>query len=243
MEGAGLAVDLSLAADLARFARPTRGDRTLVFRIERDLVMAALQEGASVDPMVHRLREASHQAVAQNVEISLKHWEESSRRLIIHRRATLLEIEPHLLQRLARRRSVAEAVRTPLTPGLFLLGHPGSAPIRRILRHRDIPVTQVDHRTGPGCRLRVDDEGRIRLVGEHPDPVTAGWLHRLARRARASERADWRLTRSKLSAALAAGLELDRVIQILEERAGALPSALRQRLRIWAGEDSPKTFA
>jgi hypothetical protein len=162
LEATGLAVDLSLAARLAAFGRPRRGGRTLVFRIERSRVLRACQEGYDVEDFLAGLLGDSGRPVPQNVAFSLRHWEEASRRVSLHRRACLLEIEPELLERLARRRSVAESLGGELAPGLFLLRPCRRGALERFFRSRELPVSVIDHQDRPGSRLP-------RLAPEEPE--------------------------------------------------------------------------
>jgi hypothetical protein len=235
LEAAGLAVDLGLALDLSYLGVPERGDRTLVFRVGREEVTAAFHRGWSAERILRRLSETSARPVAQNLVVTLHQWEERSRRLTLHPRATLLELDPGLLERLARRRSVAEAILAEPAPGLVLLRASRAPAFLRHLRAREILVSHVDHHAPPGRRLRVDPEGRIRVLGEGLDEAAAGWLPRVARRARGNERADWRLLPSRVRRSAEGGLSPERLARLLEERAGPLPPELRVRLLAWAG--------
>jgi hypothetical protein len=241
-EGAGLAVDLGLSLDLSLLGTPERGDRTLVFRLERDEVTTAFHRGWSAERILRRLSETSAMPVAQNLVFTLHQWEERSRRLTLYPEATLLEIDPRLLERLCRRRSLAEAILAEPAPGLVLLK---ASRVQRVLRHlrsREVLVTRVDHSRSPGGRLRVDGEGRVRAGGDELDGEAARWLSRAARRARAGERGDWRILASRVRRAAGQGLGADRLLRLLEARAGPLPPELQIRLLAWGGEAGALTL-
>lgn len=234
-EGAGLAVDLGLALDLSLLGVPERGDRTLVYRLERDEVTSAFHRGWSAERILRRLAEASARPVAQNLVATVHQWEERSRRLTLHTSATLLEIDPALLERLSRRRSMAEAILAEPAPGLVLLKASSVERVLGHLRSREILVTRIDHARAPGTRFRIDGVGRVRLGDRELDEETRGWLSRVARRSRREETGDWRLVRSRVRRAAEEGLEPDRLLRHLELRAGPLPPELKVRLLAWGG--------
>src|SRR5262249_37885910 len=175
LESAGF----GLLAELDRFAERVKLDKAALYRLTRDSVCRGLQSGLTRDQIEETLRARSGMPLPQNVEFTLREWEELFNRIRVRKQAILLEAETEaeLEKRLAELGLVHARRITPTTA----LIDPAAA--RKL----------VQWGKGPGRRVVLHDYAEttndtFKFLDAREIEVRAGWRsplleHRLSRLA------------------------------------------------------------
>ena len=202
---------------------------TAVYRLTRDSVYRALENGSSADTLLTGLRAGSEADLPQNVCIEIREWAALRERIALHRRGRLLEFPGPATRHAAQAQGVQGV---PLGERFLLLP--------------DLPPGQNAGDNGSGLEFkRVDysqplprccsikESGEIKLKTDHPDLLIEAQLDRWAERQPGSE---WRLSQASVAAAVARGARIQELLELLASRlTNALPALLRVALLAWAG--------
>ena len=193
---------------------------TAHYRLTRDAVYRGLESGTSLGDLLDRLREGTDRALPQNIAVEIQEWAALRERIVLYRRARLLEFADA-----EARRAVLEAGASGVPVGdRYLRLEPGDrAP------HR----SSVDYaRPLPRCASVVED-GEVRVSVPHPDLLIAAQLDIWAERAR---RGVWQLRAPGVGAAVRGGRRIDELLDLLDARSRKpIPRLLRVALHAWAG--------
>jgi hypothetical protein len=203
---------------------------TAVYRLTRESVYRALENGSSVEALLAGLRSGSETDLPQNICIEVREWAALREKIALHRRGRLLEFPSQA----TRQAALGEGVQG------FPLGE-------RFLMLPDLPPGQAAGDNGSGRAIkRVDyarplprycsikESGEIQLKTDHPDLLIGAQLDRWAERQPGGE---WRLSQASVAAAVARGERIQELLELLAVRlTNALPALLRVALLAWAGD-------
>jgi Helicase conserved C-terminal domain len=228
LESAGL----GLLAELDRFAERLKLDKAALYRLTRESVCRGLQAGMTREQIEETLRERSGMPLPQNVEFTLREWEELFNRIRIRKRVLLLEAdtESELEKRLAdlgqphaHRVSATSALID--APAARKLVQWGKGPGRRVALYNYAEPTASTFKFVDAREIEVRSTGRSPLLE-----------HRLARLAVPMKNGRFLLDPERTRTAVSA-LGLDAVIRFLEEGSNSslLPDT-RLTLEGWAGK-------
>ncbi|MFQ5808000.1 MAG: helicase-associated domain-containing protein [Armatimonadota bacterium] len=204
---------------------------TAHYRLTRESVYEGLESGTRPEELLTKLGAGSQAELPQNVLAEIREWVGRREQMALRRRACLLEF----VSEAARDAAVADGISaTPVGERFALLtgrvgGGRRAAPLRGVHASKAIDYAQPL----PEC-LSVSEDGVVRLRREHADLLIAAQLDRWAERTGDHT---WRLTACSVSAAIAAGVRIRQLLNLLQERlTRRAPPLLDIALRAWAGQ-------
>ena len=220
---------------LDRFADRVKADKAFEYRLSRESLYRAHQNGMSVGDAVAFLEQASSAPLPQNVLRTLDEWAQSYERIIVRRNAALLHaLDPQVLDALqdtpAAQRyllgrplpRVALASNTPesrerIAQALMALGH--------LPAYSDVP--EAENSRGV---LTLDEAGKVSLLHALPDLYLLQALEEHAER-----RGDgYYLTKAAVRGERTSGESADQIIARWQRwHHGPLPVAFLENLREW----------
>lgn len=228
LESAGL----GLLAELDRFAERVKLDKAALYRLTRDSVYRGLQAGLTREQIEETLRERSGMPLPQNVEFTLREWEELFNRIRVRKRVLLLEAESEseLEKRLAdigqpHAHRVSATTALIDAPAARKLVQWGKGPNRRVVLHNYEEPTTNTFKFVDAREIEVRKTGRSPLLE-----------HRLARLAVPMKNGRFLLDPERTRAAVSA-IGLDAVVRFLEEGGGqSLLPDTRLTIEGWSGK-------
>ncbi|MBU2610165.1 MAG: helicase-associated domain-containing protein [Chloroflexi bacterium] len=211
-------------AFLERHAERTQSHRhTAQYRLTRESIYRGLESGTTLDELFVRLKTGSQTELPQNVVVELREWNSLRERVVLRRRARLLEFPS------------ARALQDALAQGLT-----GNSIAERflLLAHDKQPelqgLTRINYAQALPHNLNVFEDGKIHLNRGTRDLITDAQLSQWAIRLSDLE---WQLTVESVSKVLNEGRKIAELLSFLEARSThSLPSLLKIALRSWAGE-------
>lgn len=250
-------VSEALLLDLDRFAERLGLEHIAQYHLSKASVTHAVQLGLTAEHIQRALEQAAGGAIPQNVRYSLQEWERQARRVELWRATTLLEVdEPALLDTLFADQETRPWLLRRLSPTLaevastqlerlqdalwqrnYLPSQTSAPQYQDILRGSDLPMHEAQWYLLPDGLLQP----RYPLT----DLYLTTELERFTESAAAPSdpandeiaagTAPWRcLTRASLQQALAAGLELERIILFLQRYCvNGVPGSFLVRLKLW----------
>jgi hypothetical protein len=220
---------------LDRFADRVKADKAFEYKLSRESLYRAHQNGMSAAEAVAFLERASSAPLPQNVLRTLEEWAQSYERIIVRRNAALLHaLDPQVLDALQETPAVqryllgrplprvALASNTPesrerIAQALMALGH--------LPAYSDVPESE-----NSSGALRLDESGKVSLLHALPDLYLLQALEEHAER-----RADgYYLTKAAVRGERAGGESADQLIARWQRwHHGPIPAALMEKLRGW----------
>jgi len=220
--------------DIERFADRVGTDRALEYRLTRESVYRAQTMGWAAADVIARLADIAGAELAQNVSRSIEEWQHLHERIVIHRRARLVQAaDADLLTRLV---ADAPAALAPVAPSLARAAD--AAGLMALLGRHDVaPTTRHDPQAAGGVVLAED--GAVAFRQKVPDLFVLGQLQRLA--TWDAPGGVWRLTHAAVQHArqrhtLDAPAQIEAWARLL---AGPAPAWLEQRVKAWSGHYAP----
>jgi hypothetical protein len=206
---------------------------TAYYRLTREAVYRALEQGSTLDELLDRLREGAAMALPQNVETELHSWAALRERITVRREVRLIEYDSQA----ARDAALEKKPNGTAVGDVF------------VLLDADAPLTKAHHyiidytMPLPAC-LYVGENGSIALnlpQSARPDLLLYAQLDRWAERQGDTF---WQLTAESVRAALTTRASLSNLLDLLHSRAlHTLPPLLPEVLRNWAGTPPPANLA
>lgn len=228
-------IDMASPAQLAFVERiaERQGDaqrHVARYALTRDSVYGALESGYDPDAILDALAKGAERDVPANVEAEIRGWAERRERIVLRRRATLLEFPDEAGRQTAMKAGIEGAE----VGDRFLLVASGKrgarAPVRKIANDS---VSKHDYAQPlPPC-VDVSETGRLRLATPHPDLLIRGQLDSWAKRLGDDA---WELSEDSVRAAVKQHRSADELVDFLDSRAMKSVSPLLQiALKAWAG--------
>lgn len=236
-------IDESIIQLLDRFADRVRAEQAIEYRLTRESVYRAQRAGTDAATVIATLERVSSVPLPQNVRRSLEEWGAQHERIVVRRRAPVLEtVDAATLDALYADPTIGALLGRRAGPTIALVPPANLTPLDDRLIARDrLPATTVGDEvaravaTGaPRPLYQVDASGQVTFRQRLPSVY--------ARRALAAfaDDADGqpRITPASLRRAARAGLDADRVIATLERlHAGPVPddvlTLVRESTRDW----------
>lgn len=215
--------------ELEHFADRLSTDRAIEFELTRSSLYRAQSSGQGAEAVIARLAELTGAEVPQNVARTLREWQAIHERIVVHRRARLLQVaDPALLESLQQ--AAGDALR-PLSATMALVTDAGV--LRHALQQSEISPVRTHDRRGAGGLL-LDEEGAVSFRHKVPHIYLVGQVQQLAEWEEAAGR--WRLTPASVRKArddygMDAAVQLEAWHTLL---ATAPPPWLGQRIKAWA---------
>ncbi len=224
-------------AFLERHAERAKSQRhTAHYRLTRESVYRGLEGGTSLPDLLEKLQSGSQAELPQNVAVELREWASLRERVVLRRRARLMEFpSAHALQA-----GLSQGLTGSVVAERFLLldSHSDSLPSLAMINYAK-PLPQ---------NLSVTESGLIHLPRGSHDLMTVAQLNQWAVGKSDSE---WQLTAESVAAALKPGRKISELLNLLNTRLvpnrpadkytpppPSIPPLLELALRSWAG----KTF-
>jgi hypothetical protein len=248
--------------DLDRFAERVSLEHIAQYHLSKASVTHAVQLGLTAEHIQQALEQAAGGAIPQNVRYSLQEWERQARRIELWRATTLLEVDqpalldelfedqetrPWLLRRLSPTLAeVASARLAHIQDALWqrnYLPSQTSAPrYQDILSGAELPTQEAQWYLLPDGLLQprypltdlylTTELERFTESSAAPSPAPPD--SQAANHSPANSPTWRRLTRASLQQALAAGLELERIILFLQKYCvNGVPGSFLVRLKLW----------
>jgi Helicase conserved C-terminal domain len=173
METAGV----PLLVELDRFAERVRLDRVALYRLTRATLYRGLQDGLTLDEVLHILETRNGGPLPQNVAYSLAEWERLYQRIHVQRAVTLVEAtDDEELQALRALPELAEAREV----GPRILAAPADVDLSRFRRK----VQSFDYTAPIANALQFESATRFRVL---PGALSPRLRHRLLQLAEPEE--------------------------------------------------------
>ena len=204
--------------------RTSANQHTAHYRLTRESVYGALEQGGELETLLQRLSAGASQPLPPNVARELQDWAARREQLTLRQFTRIIEF--------ADAEARAQAIQK---------GQAGTAIGERFLRIEGKATPGLGSRLGfinyaqplPPC-LSANEDGEINLDAATRDLLIEAQLGTWAER----EGAAWRLTAHSVRAALRQGLGLNQLMALFETRLkGRLPPLLHVALQAWGGED------
>ncbi len=211
-------------AFLERHAERTQSHRhTALYRLTRESVYRGLESGTTLGKLLDRLQTGAQAELPQNILVELREWASLRERIVLRRRARLMEFPS------------AQALQNGLSRELT-----GSVVAERFLL-LDSPskllasgLTRINYARPLAKNLTVTESGTIHQKPGSNDLITAA---QLSQWAICNTEAEWQLTAENVAAVLKPGRKINELLILLENRLShPLPPLLEIALRSWAGE-------
>ena len=220
-------------AFLERHAERTQSQRhTAHYRLTRESVYRGLESGSSLDDFVNTLQLGSQTELSQNVLVELHEWASLRERILLRRKARLVEFPS------------AGALNVGLTQGLT-----GAVVAERFLLLNAAPPSSgwntIDYTKPLPQNLTLTETGLIHWKRNINDLMTAA---QLTQWAAPTINGDWQLRPESVATALKPGKKLTELLTLLQNRIipnipaskyarvePVIPPILEIALRSWAG--------
>lgn len=224
-------VGLSTLATLERIAAREKVETAAVsYRLTRESVYAALQEGETVKSLLAFLEEVTHLPVPQNVTRTLREWGMQHQRIVVRPRGMVVQVDaPEILERVLEEPRLRDRLVRLDERAAWVPSEEAERVQRRLRSLELLPAVSRGPEADLPDSLRWDD-GLLWPRKGLPSIYVTGTLRRFAE----EEEGAWRLTQCSVRSAVNAGLEVPDLIERLEAMAGhALPEEWQKRLRVW----------
>ena len=207
---------------------------TAQYRLTCDSVYEGMQRGIGVDRLLELLATGSQVELPSNVAFEIRTWAALRGRIVLRRRADLLEFPDAS----ARQKATAGGTAGLAVGERFLL-LPGSGAASS---NTDHVASSIDYLDPPANgSLLLSEDGLVTIVPEHSNLLTVGYLQLWASHERDEA---WRLSRASVQQAIKSGRTLAELMGFLQARLKrAIPGILVVALRAWAGESAKAGMA
>ncbi|MCS7087259.1 MAG: helicase-associated domain-containing protein [Thermoflexales bacterium] len=221
--------------DLERFVDLQSADRALTYQLTRESVYRAQLQGWNVPRIVRFLEEHSGRLPA-NVRRTLEEWEAQHQRIVVRRRACVVQLADAALQA-----DVLESLRAfaprALGPRFVLVPAAPDEVVRALQRDGWSPHVRAASETEPEASIAED--GTITLFTSLPSLHLIDHLRQVAEVANGDVdqpfREPPRITRESVQRAMERGMTLEKYLETLTQlNRGALPTVLVERIRQWS---------
>jgi hypothetical protein len=205
---------------------------TAQYRLSREALYQALEQGATLEAILERLRTGAMAELPQNVVAELESWAALRERMALHRAARLVEFA----SRSARDNALKRSLQGRAVGEHFVLLAPDAPDPAHIQQRIDYT------RLLPPC-LQISEDGLIELhaVTEAIDLLIADQLHRWAEPQGVGR---WRLTQASVTAGLKAKRTSSDLFSLLRSRGlRSLPPLLHEVLNHWMQQPAPVGLA
>jgi hypothetical protein len=205
---------------LDRLAERVSVQQAIEYRITRESIYSAQQSGMEANDILSYLDEVSTVPIPQNVRRSIEEWVEQNNRVVVRRRASLLQtVDAAALDALYARADVASLLGRRVAPTAALVAYSNLAAVNAALVNRDgpIPALSEGNDSDRAHTIQVGEDGSIVFL----DRLPSVYVERRVRAvADADENGTYRLTRSSLRRA-ARTLGSDEIVNALSHLQGA----------------------
>ena len=229
-------VSLSTLAWLDLFAERQRADiGAFEYQITRDSVYRAQQLEMSADSIMQWLKQATGQALPQNVQRTLQEWGAHHQRIVFRSGVSLLQAaNANLLEDLLETYQTGRYLNRALTPEVALIKKGKDNALVSALIDRDIlPAVSGDQPQSADHSVHIEADGTITPVHAVPSLHLRGRLARLA-----EEKNDGRWQLTPASARKSGGSKV-KVLKMLDElkrlNRGDLPDTVLTQVKAWGG--------
>jgi hypothetical protein len=195
---------------------------TAHYRLTRESVYRGLESGMTLEGLVEKLQSGSQTELPQNVAVELREWASLRERIVVRRRARLMEFHS------------AQALQNGLSQGLT-----GNVVAERFLltdsRSALLPgLTVINYAKPLPQNLSVTESAIIHLQRGSHDLMTAAQLNQWAVH---NSHTEWQLTAESVAAALKPGRKIAELLTLLKNRLSRpIHPLVELTLRSWAGE-------
>jgi hypothetical protein len=228
-------VSLQLLSQLDAFAMREKVDATAFeYRLTRESVYTAQQNGLDAATITRFLDEWTHNELPQNVRRSLTEWAAHHERIVFRTGVSLLQAADHeLLNELLADKEMGGLLARAVGPTAALIKKGKQNSVIAALRQRDIlpAVSEADPVTADKTVI-ADADGRLRSIHAVPSVYLSGRLAPFAETA-----ADgWRLTEKSVRRAGGSRGKVETILKELNRLCrGGLPAPLIERVKAWGG--------
>ncbi|MGC9399889.1 MAG: helicase-associated domain-containing protein [Anaerolineae bacterium] len=206
----------------------------VAYRITRESVYRALQAGETLSTVLQFLEEVTEVPVPQNVERTLREWGAQHERIVLRQPVLVIQVDsPERLQALQEDPTLGKALHPLDATTAWVPSHSALKVERRLWELEMLPTLSGGREADLPHSLRWNDEDGT-LYPRHPLPslYVTGTVERFAE----PDGAGWRLSPGSVRQAVAAGLEVPEMIELLETMLGAqLSPKWEKRLKAWGG--------
>ncbi|MGH9766719.1 MAG: helicase-associated domain-containing protein [Blastocatellia bacterium] len=209
-----------------------KADAAIVtYRLTRESVYAALEEGVEAKQLLQTLETGSQHPLPPGVARTLGDWAARRERLAVRINASVLEF-PDAAARDAALTS--GKIKGASVGERFILTGQSEQALKRALRLGAV----ISYDPIPPHPLEIKDDGEVRINPARRDLLIAGELAAVAEATEDPLR--WRITRESVLAARSRGRTAGEIIDRLENRAAvqAMPLFLRYAIQGWLGDKS-----
>lgn len=229
-------VSLAVLAQLDLFAQRESVDLgAFQYRLARESVYQAQQQGMSVSDVITFLEQTSDTALPQNVRRSLDEWAAHHERIVFRTGVSLLQAaDSELLASLLDTPPVAKHLARKVTPNVVLIKKRRRKQLLSALVEQGLfPATSEAQAQDLAQSVVIHADGSIRPLHAVPSLHLGGRLSRLA-----EETADgnWQLTPASVQQASG---DKNKVRQLLHElrelQRGPFPASLVDQIKAWGG--------
>jgi hypothetical protein len=229
-------VRLALLARLDLFAQRESVDRgAFQYRLARESVYQAQQQGMSASEVIAFLEQTSETALPQNVRRSLDEWAAHHERIVFRSGVSLLQAaDGQLLDSLLNTPPVSEHLARVVAPDVVLIKKERHKQLLSALVEQGLfPATSAAQAQDLAQGIALQDDGSIQSLHAVPSLYLRGRLSRLAEK---TGDGTWRLDPDLVRQV---GGSKDKVLQILVElremQRGPFPNGLADQIKAWGG--------
>lgn len=227
-------VSLSILVAIERIAqRETVQEAAVGYRLTRDSIYRALQQGASIGSICAFLRQITGQPLPQNVERTLEEWGGQHERIVVRRNVLVLQTNtPEQLEQL-----LADTVLKGLLQRVD--AHTALANAQHLPKLRErlwelqiLPaISKGPEADLPHSLLWEDEEGRLLPRTSPPSLYVSSLVSQFAM----AEGSGWRLTPASVREAAQRGFSAPEMLAQIERLTGTVPSPeWQKRLKAWS---------
>jgi hypothetical protein len=237
-------VNLAVLAQLDLFADRESADRgAFQYRLSRESVYRAQQQGMNVDDVIRFLEEASDTDLPQNVRRSLDEWAAHHERIVFRTGVSLLQAaDAELLAELMDTPQTGQHLARAVSPQVALLKkNRHKQLVAALLEQHCFPaISQVGQDTRQS--VVIHEDGRVQPLYAVPSLYLRGKLSRLA-----EERdGGWHITPESVRRAGGSKNKVRRLLDELRElQRGPFPQDLAEQIKAWGsyyGQAAAKTL-
>jgi hypothetical protein len=207
--------------------RQSVAEAVVNYRLTRESVYAALEEGVEAQQLLQTLERGSRHPLPPGVARTLSDWAARRERLSLRLDASVLEFAD------AAARDAALAARQVKGAAIgerFLLVQESEAQLRRCLPLGGV----VKYEPAPPRALDIANDGAVTINPAQHDLLIAGELAAVAEPT--ADPLRWRVTQNSVQAARGRGFTAEQILDRLDKRASILvPPFLRYAIKAWCG--------
>ena len=223
---------------LDRFADRVKADKAFEYKLSRESLYRAHQNGMSADDAIAFLEQASAAPLPQNVLRTLQEWAQSYERIIVRRNAALLHVlDPQVLDDLQQTPAASRHLLGRPLPRVALADSSAESRERisqALMALGELPAYSDTPGVENACGvLTLDESGRVSLLHALPD------LYLLQSLEEHAERRDdaYYLTRAAVRNDRQSGEAGEQIIARWQRwHHGPLPASLLEKLGDWLGQ-------